>query len=78
MLGVFFIKLLDTSCGVNEFLLAGKKRMAGRTYLHLYLFVHGSEFNFIAAGTLGLDLMVSGMDVRFHVYIPPKSMVALL
>jgi len=66
MLGVFLIKLLNTTCSINQFLFAREKRMAGRADLDLDGLVNGTKFNFIAAGTPGLDLMIGGMNIRFH------------
>ncbi len=66
MLGVFFIEFLNSSCGIDELLLAGKKGVAGGTDLNLNGLVYGTELNFIAAGALCIDLMIYGMDIGFH------------
>jgi hypothetical protein len=40
MLGVTLLELFNPPCGVHQFLLAGEKRMAGGTDLHLHLLVN--------------------------------------
>ncbi len=66
MFGVFFLELLNTAGGIYKFLLAGKKRMAGRTDLDFDCLVNRTKLYFITTGTLGLNLMVCGMDIGFH------------
>jgi len=66
MLGVFLIEFLNTSGSINQLLLAGKKGVTGRTDLNFDCLVHRTKFYFIAAGTLGHNLMICGMDIRFH------------
>jgi len=66
MLSVFFLELLNTTCGINKFLLTGKKRMAGRTNFNFDCLVYRTKLNFITTGALGINLMVSGMDIGFH------------
>ena len=66
MLGVFLLKLFNTTCSINQFLFARKKRMAGRAYLNLNGLVNGTKLNFVAAGASGRNLMVWGMNIRFH------------
>jgi hypothetical protein len=74
MFGVLLVELLDTAGRVNQLLLAGKKGMAGGTDFHIDFFVHGAEFEFAAAGAFGHNLVVLGMNVRFHGYPkPPKE-----
>ena len=74
MLGIFLLELLDAAGRVDQFLLAGKKRMTGGTDLDLHLGEHGTELNFIAAGACCLDLMVFRMDIGFHCRLmPPKN-----
>lgn len=66
MFGVFFLELLNTAGGVYELLLAGKKRMAGRTDFNFDFLINRTKLYFITTGTFGLNLMVCGMDIRFH------------
>jgi len=66
MLGVFLLKLLNTTCSINQFLFARKKRMAGRANLNLNGLVNGTKLNFVTAGASGRNLMVWGMNIRFH------------
>jgi hypothetical protein len=66
MLGVLLVELLDPAGGIDQFLLAGEKGMAGGTDFHLDLLVNGAELNLVAAGALGLDLVIGGMDISFH------------
>ncbi len=66
MFGVFFLELLNTAGSIYELLLAGKKRMAGRTDLNFYCLVNRTKLYFITTGTLGLYFMICGMDIRFH------------
>jgi len=66
MLGVFLLKLLNTTCSINQFLFARKKRMAGRANLNLNGLVDGTKLNFVTAGASGRNLMVWGMNIRFH------------
>lgn len=64
--GILLFELLDTSCGIDKFLLSGKKRMAGRTNLDSYLVLNGTEFELVAAGAHRVDLMIFRMDIWFH------------
>lgn len=66
MFGVFFLELLNSAGSIYELLFTGKKRMAGRTYLDFDCLVNRTKLYFITTGTLGLNLMVCGMDIRFH------------
>ena len=66
MLGVFFLELLNTTCGINKFLLAGEKRMTGRADFDFDCLVYRTKLYFIAAGALGINLVVCGMDIGFH------------
>jgi len=66
MLGVFFLEFLNTACGIDEFLLTCKKRMAGGTDFNFDCLVYRTELNFITTSALGFNLMVCGMDIWFH------------
>lgn len=43
-------EFLNTAGGIDKFLLASEKGMAGRTDFHPDLRHHGAEFHFITAG----------------------------
>jgi hypothetical protein len=66
-LGVFFLEFFNPASGINQFLLTGKKGMAGRTYFHLHLLVDRTQFNCIATGAFRRDFMVFWMYIRFHI-----------
>lgn len=66
MLGVFLLELFNTTSSINQFLFTSEKRMAGRTDLNVYAFIHRAQFNFITTGTFCLDFMIFRMDIRFH------------
>ena len=66
MLGVFLVELLDPARRIHQLLLAGKKGMAGGTDFYIDFFVHGTKFKFAAASAFVNNLVVFGMNVRFH------------
>ena len=66
MFSVFLVKLFNTTRGINQFLFAREKRMAGRADFDIYGLVNRSKFNFVTAGTSRCNLMISGMNIRFH------------
>lgn len=66
MLGVAFLKFLNPSGGINQFLLSGEKWMAGRTDFHNHLFIYRTQLNRIATTTNGSDFVVFRMYVAFH------------
>ena len=71
MLGIFFLEFLNSSGSVDQFLLAGKKRMACGTDFNTDLVTHRTEFKLASAGALCLNLVVFRMDFRFHGTQPP-------
>jgi hypothetical protein len=74
MIGIFFHKFFNSAGGIDQFLLAGKKRMAGRTDFDRNLLVHRTEFHRIAAGAFGGNLVVFWVDILFHGSLPPEQM----
>ena len=66
MVGILLHKFFNPAGGVNQFLLTGKKGMAGGAYLNLHFRIDRSKLYFIPAGTLCCNLMVLGMDIFFH------------
>ena len=66
MLGVFFLEFFNTTSCINQLLLAGEKRMAGRTDFNFNALVDRAQFYLVTAGAFCLDLMILRMDVRFH------------
>lgn len=73
MLGIALLELLNSPCGIYQFLLTGEKRMASGTNLNLHLFEHRAEFNFSATCAHGLYFMIIRMDIGFHDYFPPMQ-----
>ena len=63
---IFLLEFLNTPRGINQFLLSGEIRMTGGTNLDSHLFIHGSEFDLIAASTNSLDLIIFWMGIWFH------------
>jgi len=51
VLGVALLVLLDTTCGIDEFLLSSEVRMTFRTDLHLDFILCGAHFKCCATGT---------------------------
>jgi hypothetical protein len=68
---IFLAEFLDTPCRINNLLLAGIKRMAGRTDFHMQILVHGRAGGKLVATTAGnLNFIIAGMDIGFHIKIP--------
>ncbi len=78
MLGVLLVKLLNTTGSINQFLLASKKRMTGRTDLNFNCLIYRTKLNFIATGTLGCNSMVCGMDIRSHATLSLQKQIRLM
>ena len=68
---VFFSESLDAAGCVDQFLFTGEKRMALGADFHADVLFGGSNLNGIAAGTLDIRVLVSGMYVGFHCYFNP-------
>ena len=68
-LAVTFFVAIDTSCGVNQFLLAGVKRVAGGTDLGVDLFSCGACLECITAQTLDGNLGIFRVNAFFHLFL---------
>ena len=66
VLGVFFLEFFNTTSGVNQLLLTSEKRMTAGTNFDLNALINRAQFNLITASAFCLDLMIFGMDIRFH------------
>ena len=66
MLGVTPLVFFNTTCSIYQFLFSGKKRMTGRTDLHLDFLLHGTNLDLIAAGTDSFHLTIFRVDTFFH------------
>ena len=63
---IFAFKTIDTAACVDEFLLAGKERMAFRTNFNAEILFHRPSFKRIAAGTGYPGDFIIRMDSCFH------------
>ena len=68
MVSVALLELLDAPGGVDQLLLPGKEGMTGRADLDLHLRHDGTQFDFIATGTYGFNLIVFRVNTFFHSY----------
>ena len=65
---VLSIELLNTTCGINDLLLASVERMAGRTNFDVKRLFHCRlSLEYATARAGNFDFAVSGMDIGFHV-----------
>ena len=72
---VFFLKLSDAPCSIDDFLLSCIKRVTVRTDLHMeILSKSGAGFKTIAAVTGHLDRFVLWMNLSFHGNICPHKL----
>ena len=72
ILKMFCIPLFEffyTTCGINEFLFACEKRMAGRADLHPDLRHNRTHLNFIATGTYSFYVVIFRMYIFLHTFI---------
>jgi hypothetical protein len=67
-LRVFFAKTLNATSGVDQFLLAGEKRVALRANFHGNIAFGGGDLKRVTAGTLDGRFLAFGMDICFHNY----------
>jgi hypothetical protein len=67
-LRVFFTETLNATSGIDQFLLAGEKRVALRTNFHGNIAFGGGNLKGITAGTLYGRFLTFGMDIFFHNY----------
>ena len=63
---VFLAEAFDAAGSVNEFLLACKERMAGRTNFNLYVFYRRTCFYDITACAVDFGHFILGMYLGFH------------
>ena len=68
-LAVTFFEALDTSCCVNQFLLAGVKRMACRTDLSADLTLRGTRLECVTAQALNGNFGIFWVDTFFHLFL---------
>ena len=66
VLGITLLELLDSTCGVDELLLAGEERVAGGADLNFNLVQYGTELELGATGTGCRNLFIIRMNVGFH------------
>jgi hypothetical protein len=67
LFGVPPVKSIDAPCGVDQLLLTGKKRMAGRTNFHVQIvFAGGTGLKGLATGAGNCDFLVFRMNSGFH------------
>src|SRR6266404_96722 len=70
LLAITPIKSIDTAGGIDQFLLAGKERMAGRTDFHVQIaFTRRTRLESLAAGTGHCDFVVFRMNSGFHFFL---------
>lgn len=69
-LSVLAAETVDTACRIQKFLLAGIERMALRAnFDHDRVFRGRAGFKLAAARALDHDLIILGMNIRFHVVL---------
>lgn len=64
--GVFFLEFLHSAFSIQQFLLAGKKGMAGRADVYPDTFPGRSDLIGRPAGAGGGSLKILGMNFGFH------------
>jgi hypothetical protein len=68
---IAFVKAVNASGGVNQLLLAGKKRVALRANFHLQVgFAGRAGLKRMAASAMDIDFDVIGMYFSFHSFSP--------
>ena len=67
LLGVPPVKPIDATRSIDQLLLAGKERMAGRTNFHVQVvFARGSSLKGLAAGAGNCNFFIFRMNSGFH------------
>src|SRR4029077_18700361 len=66
---VFPSELFYSAGGVDEFLLAGKERMAIRANFHMDIAHRGTGFDHMATGTSDRRRLIFRMDTCFHKFL---------
>ena len=70
---VTLVEAIHASGGVNQLLLAGKERVAGRTDFHVQVALFGrARLKRLAAGAGNGDLNVFGVNSWFHYFYRPS------
>jgi len=65
--GIALTEFVHPSCGIHDFLLAGKERVAGGANFYMQLLTQGGAGSeFVAATTDHFDFGVFRMNIRFH------------
>jgi hypothetical protein len=68
-LAVTFFEALNTTSCVNEFLLAGEKRVAGRADLGIDLLLGGPGLECVTAEALDGHIGIHGVNTFFHLFL---------
>ena len=63
---IALLEAINTSAGINQFLLAGEERMALRADIDAQLLLHGTRFKRLAANAANDRLAVVRMDLFLH------------
>ncbi len=66
MLGVTSAEFLDAAGGIHEFLLSGKKRVAGRADFNFQFRQNRADFKGAAAGAYCVYGLILGVYIFFH------------
>lgn len=72
------LELVDTTTGIDQFLLACEERMAFRTDIDVKVCLDGSSFESFTAGTFDNGLAVLGMNSLFHIFHLSKVTARIL
>ena len=65
---VTFVEAIDAACGINQLLLAGKERVAGRTDFDVQIAFFGrAGFERLTARAANSYFVIFGMNSWFHV-----------
>ena len=62
------LELINTSAGIDELLLAGKKRVALGADVYVQIRLDGCCFECLSTGTVYNGLAILGMNLVFHFY----------
>lgn len=64
---VLLAELVDATCGIDDLLLAGKERVAGRADIKVQIIARGGlGLKTVTAATVNGNLAVIGVNFRFH------------
>lgn len=73
---IFLVEALDASCGVDEFLLSGKERMAGGTNFNLNVLYRRTGLDDIATCAGDGGELIFGVDSLFHFFLRTRQVVS--